>query len=135
MATVEKRAEFNVPVDKAFSTIADISQWPQWIPPLTNVADISGEGMGSTYNWEFKLGPLPAFKGTGEITKLIPNRRFEVQTKGIPSKWLFEFANRENQTVISANIEYNIPGGGIASKLVSKQVEESLGLLRGILEA
>ncbi len=135
MANVEKTAEFNTSIDKAFGLITDLSRWPEWITPLTSVTDISGSNMGDTYKWEFKLGPLPTFNGTGEITKLIPNRQFEVQTQGLPSTWLFKFSDLGDQIMISANIEYNIPGGGVASGMVSKQVEESLGLLRGLLEA
>lgn len=135
MASAEKTAEFNVPVDKAFNLIANIGRWPEWVPPLTSVSNLSGSGMGTTYNWEFKLGPLPAFSGTGEVVKFIPNRRLEIQTHGLPSMWLFAFSDRGDQTVIKMTIEYDIPGGGIASGLVTKQIEEGLGLLRGLLEA
>lgn len=135
MATVEETAELDVPVDHAFDVIADLGQWPKWVPPLTNVSNISGSGMGTTYDWEFKLGPLPAFSGTGEVTKFIPNRRFEVQTKGVPSTWTFGLSDRGDQVVISLAIEYDIPGGGVVSGLVSKQIEEGLGLLKGILES
>ena len=134
MATVEETAELNVPVDKAFSVIADLGRWPNWVPPLTSVSNISGSGMGTTYDWEFKLGPLPAFSGTGEVTKCIPNKRFEVQTQGIPSTWTFGLSDRGEQVVISLAIEYDIPGGSVASGLVGKQIEEGLSLLRGILE-
>ena len=132
MATVEKTAEFATSIEKAFDLIADLSSWPQWVPALTSVSNISGTGMGTTYNWEFKLGPLPAFSGTGEVTKFIPNKRFEVQTQGIPSTWLFKFSDRGDKTVISLTIEYDLPGGGIVSGLVAKQVEEGLKLLRGL---
>jgi len=135
MATAEKTAEFVVPVDKAFNFIADISRWPEWVPPLTNVSNLSGSGMGSTYDWEFKLGPLPAFNGTGEVIKCIPNKRFQVQTHGVPSSWLFSFADRGDKSLITLTIEYDIPGGSIATGLVTKQIEEGLGLLRGFLEA
>jgi uncharacterized membrane protein len=134
MATAEKTAEFNVPVDKAFNIIADISRWSEWMPPLTSVSNLSGSGVGTTYDWEFKLGPLPTFSGTGEVVKLIPNRRLEVQTHGVPSTWLFAFSDRGDQSVIKLTIEYDIPGGGIASGLVGKQIEEGLGMLRGLLE-
>lgn len=135
MATAEKTAEFNVPVEKAFSFIADISKWPEWVPPLTSVSNLVGSGMGTTYDWEFKLGPLPAFSGKGEVIKLIPNRRLEVQTHGVPSTWLFSFSDRGDQAVIKMTIEYDVPGGSIASGLVTKQIEEGLGLLRTLLEA
>lgn len=135
MATVEETAEFDVPVDKAFNVIADIVRWPEWVPPLTNVSNLSGSGMGTTYDWEFKLGPLPAFKGTGEVVKYIPNRRFEVQTRGVPSTWLFKLADRNGQVLVSLSIEYDIPGGGVVSGLVTKQIEEGLTLLRGLLES
>jgi uncharacterized membrane protein len=135
MATVEKTAEFNASVDKAFKVVADISRWPEWIPPLSNVSNLSGVGVGTTYDWEFKLGPLPAFSGTGEIVKCIPNKRFEVQTQGVPSTWLFKFSDRSDQVVISLAIEYDIPGGGVVSGLVTKQIEEGLALLKGLLES
>lgn len=134
MASAEKTAEFNVPVGKAFNFITDISRWPEWIPPLTGVSNLSGSGMGTTYDWEFKLGPLPRFSGTGEVVKLIPNRRLEVQTHGVPSSWLFAFSDRGDQSVIKLTIEYDVPGGSIASGLVTKQIEEGLNLLRDFLE-
>jgi uncharacterized membrane protein len=135
MATVEKTAGFNTPVEKAFGVISDLVRWPEWVPPLTGVSNVSGSGMGTTYNWEFKLGPLPAFNGTGEVTKFIPNKRFEVQTQGVPSTWLFKFSDRGDQTIISASIEYDIPGGGVVAGLVTKQIEDGLGLLKGLLES
>ena len=134
MASAEKTAEFNVPVGKAFNFIADISRWPEWIPPLSGISNLSGSGMGTTYDWEFKLGPLPRFSGTGEVVKLIPNRRLEVQTHGVPSSWLFAFSDRGDQSVIKLTIEYDVPGGSIASGLVTKQIEEGLNLLRDFLE-
>jgi uncharacterized membrane protein len=99
------------------------------------VSNLTGSGVGTTYNWEFKLGPLPAFSGTGEIVKLIPNRRLEVQTQGMPSTWLFAFSDRGDQSVVKLTVEYDIPGGGIAVGLVAKQLDEGLGLLRTLLEA
>lgn len=135
MATVEKEAAFNISIDEAFNVIANLGQWPQWIPPLTNVTNITGSGLGTTYEWEFKMGPLPKFTGTGEVTQFASNDRLEVKTKGVPSTWLFRFSDDGGKTLISANIQYDIPGGKLASKLVSKQIKESLGLLRGILEA
>jgi len=134
MASAEKTAELNVPVEKAFNFIADISQWPEWVPPLTGVSNLSGSGLGTSYDWEFKLGPLPKFSGTGEVVKFIPNRRLEVQTHGVPSSWLFAFSDRGDQSVIKLTIEYDVPGGSIASGLVSRQIEEGLSLLRGFLE-
>jgi uncharacterized membrane protein len=135
VATVERTAEFNTPVDRAFNLIADVSRWPEWIPPLTSVSNVSGTGMGTTYDWEFKLGPLPPLRGKGEIVKLIPNRRFEIQTEGVPSTWSFAFSDRGDQSVIKVAIEYDIPGGSVASGLVNKQIEESVGLLSGLLES
>jgi uncharacterized membrane protein len=135
MATVEQTAEFNTSVDKAFNFIVDISRWPEWVSAITSVSDISGTGMGTTYNWQFKMGALPAFNGTGEVTKYIPNKRFEVQTQGLPSTWLFKFADRGDQVLISLDIEYDIPGGGVVSGLVAKQIESGLELLRGFLES
>jgi len=134
MASAEKTAELNVPVEKVFDFIADIGQWPEWVPPLTSVSNLSGSGMGTSYDWEFKLGPLPKFSGTGEVVKFIPNRRLEVQTHGVPSSWLFAFSDRGDQSVIKLTIEYDVPGGSIASGLVSRQIEEGLSLLRGFLE-
>ncbi len=134
MATVEKIAEFKTPVEKAFNLISDVSTWPKWVTAVTSVSNISGTGMGTTYDWEFKLGALPAFKGKGEITKLIPNRRFEIRTEGLPSTWEFAFSDRGDQTTIKLTIDYDIPGGGLAAGLVSQQIEQSVELLRGLLE-
>ena len=134
MAVAEKEAQFNVPVDKAFNVIADIRRWPEWVPPLTSVSNLSGSGLGTTYDWEFKLGPLPTFSGKGEVIKFAPNELFAVQTHGIPSVWSFAFSGQGNQSVVKMAIEYDIPGGGMAAGLVTKQIEEGLGLLKGLLE-
>jgi len=134
MSKVEKSAEFHAPVEKTFNLVTDITTWPQWIIPITSVDNISGNGMGTTYNWEFKLGSLPALKGEGEITKLIPNRRVEIKTRPVPSTWTFAFADRGDRTIVTLSIEYDIPGGGLATGLVNDQIEESIGLLRSLLE-
>ena len=134
MATVEKAAEFNVPVEQAFNLIADLSRWPEWVPPLANVSNVSGTGLGTTYDWEFKLGLLPAFTGKGEVIQFIPNEHFAVQTHGVPSTWSFAFSGQGNQSVVKMSIEYDIPGGGMVSGLVTRQIEEGLSLLRGLLQ-
>ncbi|OQY22102.1 MAG: hypothetical protein B6I35_06885 [Anaerolineaceae bacterium 4572_32.2] len=100
MAIVEKTAKLDAPVEKTFNLITDLGRWPEWVPPLTNVANVSGSGMGSTYDWEFKLGHLPAFSGTGKVIEFAPNERFGVQTKGIPSKWLFKLTEQDSKVVI-----------------------------------
>jgi uncharacterized membrane protein len=135
VASIEKATEFNVPVAEAFSVIADLSRWPEWVPPLSNVSNISWAGVGTTYDWEFKLGPLPTFSGKGEIIKFIPNESFEVRTHGVPSTWSFAFSGQGDRSAVKLTIEYDIPGGGMAAGLINKQIEEGLSLLRGLLEA
>ncbi len=135
MATIEKTAKLDAPVDRIFNLLADLGRWPEWVPPLTNVANVSGAGVGATYDWKFKLGPLPTFSGTGEVIEFAPNERFGVQTQGVPSTWLFTLSEQGNQVDISMTVEYDIPGGGAVSGLVAKQVEEGLNLLRGIIES
>jgi len=136
MARVEKEAEFQVPVSRAFDLVADIGRMPEYVPALSGVSNVSGRGMGTTYNWEFKLGKLPAFRGKGKIVKLIPNRRMEIQTKGgIPSTWQWAFSGHNERSIIKLGIEYKIPGGALVSGLVGKQIEEGLVLLRGLLES
>lgn len=133
MAIVEKTAEFGIPVDKLFVLIADVGRWPEWIPALTSVSNVSGSGVGTTYDWEFKLGPLPAFSGKGEVVEFVPNERIGVKTEGLPSNWLFSFSDQGDQSQITLAIEYDIPGGGIASGLVTRQIEDGVSLLRGLL--
>ena len=135
MASVEKTAEFSVPVDKLFALIADIGRWPEFIPALTSVSNVSGSGVGTTYDWEFKLGALPKFSGKGEVIEFVSNERIGVKTEGLPSNWVYTFADQGDQSQLKLTVSYDIPGGGIASGLVSKQIEDGVDLLRGLVEA
>ncbi len=131
MPKVEKVITLNVPVEKVFSYITDPVNQLEWLPSITDVRDVSGQGKGCRFAWTYKMMGIP-LKGQTEVTEHVPNQRLAFKTTGgITSTWTWTFAGEPNKTRLNLIVEYAVPVpllGKIAERLVLRQNEREADL-------
>ncbi len=74
MAKVERSITINAPVDKVFAYISDPANQLEWLPSITDVRDVTGQGVGRRWGWTYKMIGL-SFRGEDEVIEYIPNQR------------------------------------------------------------
>jgi len=126
MAKVERSITINAPVEKVFSYITDPMNSLEYTPGMTEVRDITGQGLGQKFGWTYKMIGIP-FKGEFEVMECIPNERYvEKSTGGIVSTWTWTFKPEAGGTLVNVVVEYTIPVpvlGKVGERLVMKQTE------------
>ena len=109
MAKIERSFIINVPDEKVFSYMSDATKLSEWLPGLSDVRDIRGEGLGQRSSWTYKMMGMP-FKGESECTEYIPNERIVLKTMGsINSIWDWTLESQSKKTLINLVLEYTIP--------------------------
>jgi len=126
MEKVERSITINAPVEKVFSYITDPMNSLEYTPGMTEVRDITGQGLGQKFGWTYKMIGIP-FKGESEVMECIPNERYvEKSTGGIVSTWTWTFKPEAGGTLVNVVVEYTIPVpvlGKVGERLVMKQSE------------
>ncbi len=126
MPKIERDFVIDVPVEAVFAYLSDPRKQIEWLPSMTDVRDIRGEGVGQGFNWTYKMLGI-SFKGEAEYIKYIPNEWLVYNTRsGIKSNWNWTFKSQGDQTLVKAVIEYKVPMpvfGNIAERLISQQNE------------
>jgi len=109
MAKVERSNTINAPVEKVFAYITDPANEMEWLPGITDVRDITGQGVGQRYGFTYKMLGLP-LKGQSEVVELVPNQRYVTKsTGGIQSTFTYTFKPEAGGTRLSVVVEYTIP--------------------------
>ncbi len=109
MAKVERTITINTPVEKVFSYITGPRNELEFIPSITDVRDIIGQGLGQRYGWTYKMMGLP-LKGEALVIEHSPNnRRVERTTGGVLSTWTWTFKRTGGSTLLNLVVEYTIP--------------------------
>ncbi len=129
MAKLEQSITINAPVEKVFNYVQDANNFLEWMASMTNVRDITGEGVGSKFKWTYKMIGVP-FNGESEVKELVPDQRLVIQSSGgVASTWTYTFKEENDQTEINLGIEYTIPVpilGKMGEKLVLGRNEREL---------
>ena len=142
MAKVERNITINAPVEKVFSYITDPNNQLEWLPSVTDIRDITGQGKGQKFGFTYKMMGI-TFKGESEAMEIIPNERIvEKSSGGIVSTWTWTFKSEVGGTNINLVVEFNIPVpvlGKFAERMVLNQSEReadhATANLKDILEA
>lgn len=131
MEKMERSITINAPVEKVFSYLCDPMNQLEWLPSITDVRDITGEGVGQKSAWTYKMMGM-SFKGENEAVELVDNQKIVIKsTGGIQSTWDWAFISENDKTVVNLVIEYTIPIpvlGKVAEKLVLRQNEREADL-------
>lgn len=124
-------------MEKIFSYISIPNNLPEFWPSLvkvTNVQSLPNGGYKARY--VYKMAGI-SFKGTGEYTKIVPNKSLVIVTKGgIRSVLKWTFRSQANRTRVALTIDYKIPIpllGKLAEVVVEKVNGHELTLMLAIL--
>jgi len=124
MAKISRKATINAPVEKVFSYLNNPMNQLEWLPSITSVRNVNGEGKGQTFSWTYKMAGLP-LTGKTETVEYVPNKRFVIKSSGgITSMWTWQFSKAEGKTELDLALEYTVPVpvlGKLAEKLVQRQ--------------
>jgi uncharacterized membrane protein len=131
MATVKKSITINAPVEKIFAFIDDPMNLKDWVPSIMEVKDVTGDGVGQHYRWNYKMAGV-RLEGESTVTEHIPNERRVTQSKGgVVSTWTYAFESQDSETKFNLSVEYTIPVpvlGKLAEKLVLRRNEREAEL-------
>lgn len=121
MARIHKSIEIKAPVNKVFAYIDNPKNTPDWLPSMIEVKNVTGSGVGTHYEWSWKIGDM---KFIGESTNIeyIPEKRMVVRSKGrygVVSKWIYNLKNEADTTVLDLEFEHIAP-----NRALGKSVEK-----------
>ena len=141
MAKIVRDTLIKAPLEKVFSYLADPKNELEWLPSLTDVRDVVGQGVGKKWEWSYKMFGI-SFKGNSEVTEQVDNEKYVYKTMGgINSNWTFSFKKEDDGTRLNLDIEYTVPIpvlGKVAEKLALGQNEKEANLaidnIKSILE-
>jgi len=131
MAKVVRDTLIKAPVEKVFSYLTDPKNELEWLPSLTDVRDVVGQGVGKKWEWSYKMFGI-SFKGNSEVIKQVDNEKYVYKTMGgIRSTWTFSVKKENDGTRLNLDVEYTIPIpvlGKVAEKLALGQNEKEANL-------
>jgi len=137
MTKVERSFKINAPVEKVFSYVTDPRNELEYIPSITDIRDITGQGVGQRFGWTYKMLGIP-LKGKDEVTEYVPNQRYvQKSTGGIVSTWTWTFQPEAGGTRLSLVVEYTIPVpvlGKVGERLALRQTEREADLAMATLK-
>ena len=140
MATIRRTTSIRAPVDRVFDYVAEPTHLPEIWPSLVAVRNIQRQANGSSFDWDYKLLGM-RIHGHSDPVELVPNQRLVSRSvKGIPNtfRWLYE--TRGDDTVVTLEVDYQVPmlgriAEGVVGKLNEREAETLLGNLKRKLEA
>ncbi|MFC1984742.1 SRPBCC family protein, partial [Chloroflexota bacterium] len=133
MITIGEAVTVNVPVDKIFSYVSTPNNLPKFWPSLVEVTDVQSLPKGGyKARYVYKMAGMH-FKGTGEYTKIVPDKSLViVASGGISSvlEWTFRRQASRTRVGLIANYEIPIPLlGKLAEVVVKKMNEQELNFM------
>jgi len=138
MAKVIRDTLIKAPLEKTFSYLTDPNNELEWLPSITDVREVTGQGVGKKWEWSYKMFGI-SFKGNSEVTEQVDNEKYVYKTMGsINSNWIFSFKKEDDGTRLNLDIEYTIPIpvlGKVAERLVLAQNEREADLAMSNIKA
>ena len=133
MAKVLKKITIHAPVNKVFDFMTNPQNLPEIWPSMVEVKNVKpGIHGGYNFDWVYKMGGI-RFDGSSDTTEFIANKHYVTKsTKGIESKFTWDYETVKNETQLSMETEYKMPIpliGKIAENIIAKQNEHEAELL------
>ena len=132
MASITRSISINAPLEKVFSYITNPVNRVDWIPDVTSIHNIIGQGKGQKWDYTLKLHGLP-IKGKVEVTEFIQNKRYShSNNKGFAKNWSYDFDSDADGTRLNVSVEmlpYSLPFiGKIGEKGMLRKGEQNADL-------
>lgn len=110
--------------ERVYELIATPQNLPRIWPSMIDVSNVQQRPDGGmTFDWLYKMAGLH-FRGRSESVRMEPNKLLEFKNaSGIPSTIRWTFEPRGSGTLLTSEIEYDIPGpvlGKLAEAIVAK---------------
>jgi uncharacterized membrane protein len=144
MSSVEHETFINAPVEDVFAALLQVEDAPAWMAGLEEVHNVTGRGLGDSFEWTFKMAGKLTFHGRTVFAALEPGRYLREEGSGdLTNAWDWRLSPEMSGTLVRVRVEYVVPGGAflgaIADKLfVERQnqsdLEQSLAQLKARLE-
>ena len=132
----------NASAENVYNYLADQMKQPEWLPGMIEVTDSTGNEVGDTFKWKYKMAGI-MLSGETTVEELVPNRRIATRSKGgASSYWVFDIKEEHGSTQLDLDIEYTLPVpvlGKIAEKAILKrnqrETDMALQNIKEILES
>ena len=142
MKIVEKTILIEAPIDRVFEMACDTSLNPSWIPSLSEVHDIVGQGIGKTYAWTYQMAGVN-LHGSSRCIDWVENDRYTTVSSGnVESAWRYYFDRTTGGTRFTLKVLYKVPIpvlGRLAEPMLLRRNEREAELavhnLKGLVEA
>lgn len=133
MVKVQKKVTIHAPIHKVFSYMADPRNLPEIWPSMVEVKNVEpGIYGGYNFEWVYKMGGM-RFDGASDTIEFVDNKHLVTKsTKGIESRFTWDYETIKDETQLSLEIEYTVPVlliGKFAEALLAKQNDHEADLL------
>ena len=127
MVKVRREILIHAPIEKVFAFISDPHNLPQIWPSMVEVKHaVRNSTGGYDFDWVYKMAGAH-FNGASQTTEYILNQRIITQsTKGIESRFAWDYKAEGHDTKIALEVEYKVPVpllGKLAEAVITKQNE------------
>ncbi len=137
MAKVERDVTINVPVEKVVAYLDDPTNSLEFVPSMTDIRNIKGKGVGTTYDWTYKMLGI-SFSGKTEVVEYKPGERYVTKSSGgIESTWTYSLKAEAGRTQMNLVVDFTIPIpvlGRFAERLVLRQTGREADLAMATLK-
>lgn len=127
MPVIKEKIIINAPIEKVFCYMTSPENWTKYVTSLTSVTDFSSAGLesGTTFSWEYRMLGVK-LSGSGTVTDNQKNAVFGMKMSGaVPMSEYYTFTPSENDTVLSIEITYELPGK-VLEKIANSRIVEKL---------
>ena len=133
MFKVKKSVIINAPVAKVCEFMDDPTNLPEIWPSMIEVKNVRTNSKGwPQYEWVYKMGGVK-FEGEQDTLEYIQNEHVTtVSTKGIESRFDFNYQEVDGKTELVMVVEYSVPlpiVKKVAEKIIGKLNEHEMDLL------
>jgi uncharacterized membrane protein len=133
MVKVHKKIIIHAPVSKVFAYMSDPRNLPEIWPSMVEIKNVKpGSHGGYNFDWVYKMGGV-RFDGASDTIEFDNNKhQVTKSTKGIESKFTWDYESIKDETQLTLEIEYKVPIlliGKFAEAFLAKQNDQEADLL------
>ena len=116
MPKVVRTLEMQAKPDEVMEYVSDVTHHIAFISPLNAVTDVAGDprDAGTRWAWSYTMAGVE-LHGHASTTEYVAGRRFSFRTEGgIGSSFLYEVEPVTSGTLLTVQVDYQMPGNVLA---------------------